>query len=91
MSVSIPMRNGLRVIGAVAALWVAPTVWTAESTAEPATDPCQLAVSLLCRFIPMAPELDSDVDLTRPEPIDSSGLHPAEDYLAPDFCSFGCM
>ena len=37
----------------------------APAAADPADDPCQLAVSFLCRFVPMAPELDNDVDLTQ--------------------------
>jgi hypothetical protein len=37
----------------------------APAAADPADDPCQLAVSFLCRFVPMAPELDHDVDLTQ--------------------------
>jgi hypothetical protein len=28
-------------------------------------DPCPLAASLLCRFVPIAPDLDDDVDLTK--------------------------
>jgi hypothetical protein len=37
----------------------------APAGADPADDPCQLAVALLCRFVPMAPDLDHDVDLTQ--------------------------
>jgi hypothetical protein len=48
-------------LGVVAgALGLAPT-----AGADPADDPCQLAVSFLCRFVPMAPDLDHDVDLTQ--------------------------
>jgi hypothetical protein len=34
------------------------------ASAEPVDDPCQLAVTLLCRFLPIAPQLDHDVDLS---------------------------
>jgi hypothetical protein len=38
------------------------------ATADPDDDPCGLAVNLFCRFLPMAPELDGDVDLTKQLP-----------------------
>lgn len=38
------------------------------SVADTADDPCGLAVSFLCRFMPIAPDLDGDVDLTTPLP-----------------------
>jgi hypothetical protein len=37
----------------------------APAAADPVDDPCQLAVSFLCRFMPMAPGLDHDIDLTQ--------------------------
>ena len=47
-------------IGAVAAGSLLPPVATADSD----DDPCGLAVNLFCRVLPIAPELDGDVDLT---------------------------
>lgn len=38
----------------------------APVTAGPGDNPCGLAINLLCRFVPIAPELDHDIDLTRP-------------------------
>ena len=35
------------------------------AAADPVDDPCQLAVTFLCRFMPMAPGLDHDIDLTQ--------------------------
>jgi hypothetical protein len=37
----------------------------APAIADPASDPCQLGVTILCHFLPMAPELDHDIDLTQ--------------------------
>ena len=38
------------------------------ATAEPGDNPCELAVSFLCQFVPLAPGLDHDVDLTQQQP-----------------------
>lgn len=41
----------------------------APSTARADTDnPCSLAATFLCQFIPIVPELEDDVDLTQEEP-----------------------
>ncbi len=56
--------------------------------ADPSQDPCQLAVSFLCRFVPMAPELDGDVDLTQQLPPMSP---PPESRPPMDICSAGCI
>lgn len=37
----------------------------APAGADPGDNPCQLAATFLCRFIPMAPDLDHDIDLTK--------------------------
>lgn len=49
---------------AVAAIASAVGV-AAPASADPVDDPCQLGVTLLCRFMPMAPGLDHDIDLTQ--------------------------
>lgn len=36
------------------------------ATAAPGDDPCGFAFNLLCRFVPIAPDLDHDIDLTVP-------------------------
>ena len=67
--------------------WMVP----ARAVADPADDPCPLAVSLLCRFVPIAPALDGDVDLTkRMPPADPAA--PAPDSVSPaDICASGCV
>jgi hypothetical protein len=54
------MRLVVSALVAVAASFV----WAVPASADPIEDPCQLAVTFLCRFIPMAPGLDHDVDLS---------------------------
>lgn len=74
-------------ISVAVAGWVAP----ARAVADPSDDPCPLAVSLLCRFVPIAPELDGDVDLTKQMPPDDPAA-PAPDSLPPvDICASGCV
>jgi hypothetical protein len=61
------------------------------SIADTADDPCGLAVSYLCRFIPIAPDLDGDVDLTTPLP-PTGDAAPAPDSPPPaDVCTSGCL
>jgi hypothetical protein len=71
----------------------------APASADPGDDPCQLAVTFLCRFVPIAPDLDHDIDLTQdpgaingqqlPE-MPPSGQNP-EDLPPVDPCANGCV
>jgi hypothetical protein len=78
---------------AVAGIAIASTGLTspARAVADPAEDPCSLAVSFLCHFMPMAPNLDGDVDLTKQQP----PADPADPQTtAPpltDICISGCI
>lgn len=60
------------------------------ASADPDVPPCNLGAPSLCRFIPMMPDLDDDVDLT-------NGLPPTDpkatisDSLPVDPCSNGCV
>jgi hypothetical protein len=44
---------------------LAALILAGPAGADPATDPCELAVTFLCRFMPIAPALDHDIDLTQ--------------------------
>lgn len=92
--VAMKMRVVIIAIGLIAAAFGV----AAPAGADPADDPCQLAVSFLCRFVPMAPDLDHDVDLTQdpgalngqplPEP---PGAESAPEPAPPaDHCVNGC-
>ncbi|BBZ27275.1 hypothetical protein MMAD_15700 [Mycolicibacterium madagascariense] len=44
---------------------VAVALGVAAPAAADVDDPCQLGVTFLCRFMPIAPGLDHDIDLTQ--------------------------
>ncbi len=59
------------------------------ATANPGPPPCDIALSFICQFVPIAPELDGDVDLTQ--------QHSGDTMLVPessppaDPCVRGCI
>lgn len=61
------------------------------ASAEPGENPCDLAVTFLCKFVPIAPDLEGDVDLTQQQPpVDPNA--PLPETLPPlDPCSTGCI
>jgi hypothetical protein len=87
------MRAAIVVTGMIAALFGA----TPPAGADPTDDPCQLAVTFLCRFVPMAPDLDHNVDLTKepgivngqPLPSGPAGTE-SQDQSPADICVDGC-
>ena len=60
------------------------------ASADSGNDPCGLAVSFLCRFIPIAPELDGDVDLTKQLPSADPAAPPPDSRPPADICANGC-
>jgi hypothetical protein len=72
------------VFGAQAAL-------ASPSVADPADDPCALEVSFICRFVPIAPGLDGDVDLTKQQPPADPGAPTPDSRPPADICSAGCV
>jgi hypothetical protein len=78
----------------VASVWLASiglsTILTAPARADPVDDPCELTVLLFCRLLPIEPELDGDLDLTKQLPLaDPTAPHPGS--LPPaDICANGC-
>jgi hypothetical protein len=75
----------------VAAVMGTPLALASPSKADPADDPCPLAMSLLCRFVPMAPELDGDVDLTTQLPPVDPAVPPPDSLPVADVCARGCI
>jgi hypothetical protein len=58
------------------------------ATADTQGDPCGLAVNLFCRFLPIAAELEGDVDLTRRLPPAPPGpTMPVESQVPADLCA----
>ncbi|MGU3500938.1 fibronectin-binding protein [Mycobacterium sp. C31M] len=56
-----------------------------------AEDPCALAVSLLCRFMPIAPDLEGDVDYTQQLPAGANTVLVPESVAPADPCASGCI
>ena len=79
-----------RMVIAAAAALTAGLLLAAPATAEPGDNPCELAVTFLCRFVPIAPDLDQDVDLTQLQPIDPNAP-PPESLPVVDPCTAGCI
>ena len=62
----------------------------APADAEPGDDPCELAISYFCKFMPIAPDLDHDIDLTQQHPVDPNAP-PLDSLPAIDPCAAGCI
>jgi Spy/CpxP family protein refolding chaperone len=77
------------VIAAAAALAAATFVATPAS-ADPGDNPCEFAINYFCKFIPMAPELEGDLDLTQQQPVDPNAP-PPESLPVADPCAAGCI
>lgn len=76
-------------IAAVAAL-AAGTLFATPANGDPGDNPCEFAVNYFCKFIPIAPDLDGDVDLTQQQPADPSAP-PPEPVPVADPCAAGCI
>ena len=76
-------------IGAAGSL-AATVLLAAPAGAAPGDNPCDLAINLLCRFVPLAPDLDHDIDLTGPQPVDPNA-QPPESLRVVDPCAAGCI
>lgn len=76
-------------IAAVATLGAAVFL-AAPAGAEPGDNLCALAINFLCRFVPIAPELEGDVDLTKDQPA-APNAPPADSLPVADPCAAGCI
>jgi hypothetical protein len=65
-------------------------LWAVPASADAGDDPCALAVTFLCRFMPIAPDLDGDVDLTTAIPPAEPATAP-QPWVPPDLCAAGCV
>lgn len=70
----------------------------APAGADPTSDPCQLGVTFLCQFVPIAPDVEQSLDLTQNagtiagEPVPQMPSAPDTDYGPPaDVCANGCI
>jgi hypothetical protein len=78
------------VIGAAVAL-AAGVILAAPAAAEPGDNPCGIAISYICRFVPIAPDLEGDVDLTQQQPPVDPNAPPPESLPVVDPCAAGCI
>jgi hypothetical protein len=78
------------VIGAAAAL-AAGIFLAAPASADPADNPCELATNYFCKFIPIAPGLEGDIDLTKDQPPVDPNAPPPESLPVTDPCAAGCI
>jgi hypothetical protein len=66
------------------ALVLAPT-----AAADPGMPPCDGLLATVCGMVPIMPELDHDIDLTKQYP--SGGGLDQEHIQPPDVCSLACI
>jgi hypothetical protein len=78
------------VVGAALALAVG-TLLATPANAEPGDNPCEFAVNYFCRFIPIAPDLEGDIDLTQQQPPVDPNAPPPESLPVVDPCAAGCI
>ncbi|GAA2538520.1 fibronectin-binding protein [Mycolicibacterium diernhoferi] len=74
----MPPRTALAALAAGAAMTLATTFATPVN-ASPVDNPCELAVTFLCQFMPIAPDLEHDIDLT----VDQPPVDPADPAVPP--------
>ncbi|WP_235892258.1 fibronectin-binding protein [Mycolicibacterium hodleri] len=85
------MTRRIGILATAILLAVAPVAMAAPAAADPDNDPCQFAFSLFCRLVPIAPDLDHNIDLTQDQPpVDPAAPLP-ESLLRPDPCAAGCV
>jgi len=60
------------------------------ANADPDDSPCELAISYFCRFVPVAPDLDRDLDLTQQQQVDPTAP-PPDTLPVMDPCAAGCI
>ncbi|GJF11259.1 hypothetical protein NGTWS0302_28350 [Mycolicibacterium cyprinidarum] len=70
----------------------------APASAQPGGNPCELALSFVCQFVPIAPDIEHDIDLTQTsgtiagQPVPQMPSPPDTDYGPPaPICANGCI
>jgi hypothetical protein len=76
-------------VAAVAAL-AAGMLLAAPANADPDDSPCELAISYFCKFVPVAPDLDHDLDLSQQQPVDPNAP-PPDSLPVINPCAAGCI
>jgi hypothetical protein len=77
------------VLGAATAP-AAGTLFAMPANADPGDNPCEFAINYFCKFMPIAPDLEGDIDLTQQQPVDPN-TPPPESLPVVDPCAAGCI
>jgi hypothetical protein len=80
-----------RTVIAAAAALAAGILLATPANAEPGDNPCEFAINYFCRFVPIAPDLEGDVDLTQLQPPVDPNAPPPESLPVVDPCVAGCI
>ena len=76
-------------VAAVGAAFTAVLLATPASAA-PGDNPCELAANFFCQFVPIAPNLEGNIDLTQQQPVDTAP--PPSESVPPALpCANGCI
>jgi hypothetical protein len=84
------MSTYVKALAALSALMVAASLAAPMASADGGDDPCELAATFLCRFLPIAPELDGDVDLSKQLPPADGPTVAVEPQIPADQCTPRC-
>ena len=80
-----------RTLIAAAAALAAGTLFTVPASAEPGDNPCEFTINYVCKFIPIAPDLKRDVDLTKDQPLADPDAPQLDSLPVIDHCAGGCI
>ncbi|MDO3402955.1 fibronectin-binding protein [Mycolicibacterium neoaurum] len=62
----------------------------ADGSAQPPDIPCTMAVSIICHFLPIAPDWEGDIDLTVDQPAADPSAPEPDSRTPADYCINGC-
>jgi hypothetical protein len=62
-----------------------------QAIAQDGPPPCEFALAFFCNILPMAPDLDHDIDLTQQLPPTDPNAPPPESLPVVDPCATGCI
>ena len=80
-----------RTLIAAAAALAAGTLFAVPASAEPGDNPCEFTINYVCKFIPIAPDLKRDVDLTKDQPLADPDAPQLDSLPVVDPCAGGCI
>jgi hypothetical protein len=76
---------------AAATALAAGTLFAVPASADPGDNPCEFAINYFCKFMPMAPDLEGDIDLTQQRPVDPNAPPPESLPVVDPCAAAGCI